>query len=275
MLVWCARRATGAEFNKRRRAQVADLASMTGHAARSPPVPFGRSLQSGGVLVVRLCRRRQMNPRMSATVVDRILRWRKAWVGEGAHGDSHGRLFVTFFGVEHGCPADRAEPELELVSLVTDTNVLGCGAKDLIGGGEGSQHCKDTAGPLLTGEAVANADSQRFTLNFNPQLPAATRGRSRTHSAPPAMLSANRLRVCRRTFGLAMPRWNVVERAPTLGAALAEAAAALPASAPSRHTANRAGPLSRHPSCSSHFATTWLELWNIEYGSGQGTNARS
>jgi hypothetical protein len=74
-----------------------------------------------------------MNPRMSATVVDRILRWRKAWVGEGAHGDSHGRLFVTFFGVEHGCPADRAEPELELGSLVTDTNVLGCGAKDLMG----------------------------------------------------------------------------------------------------------------------------------------------
>lgn len=118
---------------------------------------------------------------MSATVIDRILRWRKAWIGEGAHGDAHRRLFVTFFGVEHGCPADRAEPELELGSLVTNANVLSCGAKDLIGCGEAGQRCKDTARPTLTGEAVANADSEWFTLNFNTQLAAGTRGCSRTH----------------------------------------------------------------------------------------------
>jgi hypothetical protein len=111
---------------------------------------------------------------MSATVVDRILRWRKVRVGEGAHGDSHRRLFVTFFGVEHGRPADRAEPEPEPGALVTRANVLGGGAKDLIGCSEGGQCGEDTARPTLTGEAVANADSEWFTLNFNTQLSAGT-----------------------------------------------------------------------------------------------------
>jgi hypothetical protein len=118
---------------------------------------------------------------MSATVIDRILRWRKAWIGEGAHGDTHRRLFVTFFGVEHGCPADRAEPELELGSLVTNANVLGRGAKDLIRCGETGERCEDTARPALTGEAVADADSEWFTPNFDTQLAAGTRGCSRTH----------------------------------------------------------------------------------------------
>lgn len=88
---------------------------------------------------------------------------------------------MTFFGVEHGCPADRAEPELEPGSLVTNAKVLSCGAKDLIGCGEAGQRCKDTARPTLTGEAVANADSEWFTLNLNTQLAAETRGCSRTH----------------------------------------------------------------------------------------------
>jgi len=113
--------------------------------------------------------------------MDRILRWRKAWIGEGAHGDVHRRLFVTFFGVEHGRPANGAEPELELGSLVANANILGCGAKDFIGCGEAGKLCKETARPALTGEAVANADSEWFTRNFNPQLAAGTRGCSRTH----------------------------------------------------------------------------------------------
>ena len=118
---------------------------------------------------------------MSATVIDRILRWRKAWIGEGAHGDTHRRLFVTFFGVEHGCPADRAEPELEPGPLVTNANVLSCGAKDLVGWGEAGQRCKDAPRPTLTGKAVANADPEWFTLNFDTQLTAGTGGCSRTH----------------------------------------------------------------------------------------------
>jgi hypothetical protein len=117
---------------------------------------------------------------MSATVIDRILRWRKAWVGEGAHGDTHRRLFVIFLGVEHGCSADRAEPELEPGSLVTNANVLRCGAIDLVRYREAGQHRKDTARPTLTGEAVANANAEWFTLNFNAQLSTGTRGCSRT-----------------------------------------------------------------------------------------------
>ena len=118
---------------------------------------------------------------MSATVVDGILRWREARVGEGAHGDTHRRLFLTFFGVEHGGPADRAEPEPEPGSLVTNANVLSCRARDLIRCGEGGQRGKDTARPTLTGEAVANPDAEWFTLNFDAQLAAGTGGRARTH----------------------------------------------------------------------------------------------
>ena len=97
---------------------------------------------------------------------------------------------MTFFGVEHGGPADRAEPGPEPGSLVTTANVLSYRAKDLIGCGEGGQRGKDTARPTLTGEAVANADSEWFTLNFNTQLSAGTRGCSRTHLAPRRMLFA-------------------------------------------------------------------------------------
>jgi hypothetical protein len=130
---------------------------------------------------------------MSATVIDRILRWRKAWVGEGAHGNTHRRLFVTFLGVEHGGAADRAEPEREPGSLVTNANVLRCGAEHLIGCGEGGQRGKDTARPTLTGEAVANADSEWFTPDLNTQLSAGTRGCSRTDLAPRGMLFARAL----------------------------------------------------------------------------------
>jgi hypothetical protein len=118
---------------------------------------------------------------MSAAVIDRISRGRKARIGEGAHGDTHGRLLVTFFSVEHGRSADGAEPKPELGALIADTNMLGRGAKDPIGGGEAGQRCKDAAGPTLTGEAVANANPKRFAANFDAQLAAGTRGCSRTH----------------------------------------------------------------------------------------------
>jgi hypothetical protein len=99
-------------------------------------------------------------------------------------------LFVTFFGVEHGCPADRAESELEPGSLVADANVLGCGAENLIGSGEAGQRRENAACPTLTGEAVANANAEGFAINFNAQLAAGTRGCSRPHSAPRGMLFA-------------------------------------------------------------------------------------
>jgi hypothetical protein len=104
---------------------------------------------------------------MSAAVVDRIARRRKSRVGEGAHGDAHSRLFVPFLGVEHGRPADRAEPEREPGSLITDAHVLGCTAGGLVGGGKAGQRRKDTSGATLTGEAVANADSEWLPLDVN------------------------------------------------------------------------------------------------------------
>jgi len=88
---------------------------------------------------------------MSAAIIDRILRRRKAWVGKGAHGDAHRRLFLTLFGVENCCPADRAEPECELGSLIPDTNVFGGGTEDFERSGETGQCREDTAGPLLAG----------------------------------------------------------------------------------------------------------------------------
>lgn len=121
----------------------------------------------GWVFVVYPGAWRQLNPGMSAAVIDRSLRRRKARVGKGAHGDTYIRLLVTLFGMEHGCPTDRAEPECEPGSLVTDANVLRCGARDLVGRGKVGQSGKDTARSTLAGEAVANADSEWFSLHFN------------------------------------------------------------------------------------------------------------
>jgi hypothetical protein len=83
--------------------------------------------------------------------------------------------------MEDSGAANRAEPESEPRSPITDANVLGCGAKDLVWGGEAGQRRKDTAGSTLTGEAVTNADSKWFTLDFNAQLAARTRGCSFSH----------------------------------------------------------------------------------------------
>lgn len=69
---------------------------------------------------------------MSATVINGILRGRKTWVGEGADGDRDGGLFAPLFGVKHGRPAARAEPEPEFGAVVTDAHVVGRRAEDLI-----------------------------------------------------------------------------------------------------------------------------------------------
>jgi len=85
---------------------------------------------------------------------------------------------MTVFRVENGCPADRAEPECERGPLVTDANVLGGGARDLVGRGKAGQRREDTARSTLAGEAVANADSQWLPLHFDAQLTTGTRGDS-------------------------------------------------------------------------------------------------
>ena len=120
---------------------------------------------------------------MPATLIDRDLRLRKTWVGKGTHGDTHRRLLVTLFGVEHRCPAHRTESEPEPGALVADAHVFGGSAANLIRCREAGQRCENTAGPALTGEAVANADVERFTMNLDAQLAAATISGTRPHSA--------------------------------------------------------------------------------------------
>ena len=115
---------------------------------------------------------------MSAAVVDGDSRRRKARIGKCPYGDAHVRLLATFFGVEHGRPADWAEAERELGPLVTDANVLGRIAKDSVRRGEAGQHGKDAARSPLASEAMADADSARLSLNFDAQLAAGTRGGS-------------------------------------------------------------------------------------------------
>jgi hypothetical protein len=88
---------------------------------------------------------------------------------------------MTLFGVEHGRSADRAEPECESGALVTDANVLGGGAEDLVGSGETGESREDTARSTLAGKAVANAHAPGFALHFDAQLAAGTRGGSRMH----------------------------------------------------------------------------------------------
>jgi hypothetical protein len=143
---------------------------------------------------------------MSATIINRNLRWRKTWVGEGPHGDTRRRLFATVFGVKHCCAAYRAEPKLELRPVVADPHVLAGGTGNLIGRGEAGQRRENAACPALTCEAVANANAEGFARNFNAQLPAGTRSGSRTHSAPRRTLFAlwsTRIRPARPTGNLA------------------------------------------------------------------------
>jgi hypothetical protein len=78
--------------------------------------------------------------------------------------------------MKHGGAADRAEPEQELGSVISDTQVFRRDAEDLKGSREAGQRREDAASPSLTGEAVADADASRFTLNLDAQLPAGARG---------------------------------------------------------------------------------------------------
>jgi hypothetical protein len=174
---------------------VADRDQCRGRPRSSWPTPagkkgvlsFGQGLRSGGVLGVGPCPWRELDPGMSAAVVDGVVGRRKAGIGEGADGDAHGRVLVAFFGVEQVGPADGAEAELESGAVVADADVLGCGADDLIGGGEGGERREDAAGPALAGNAVADADAERLALDLDAQLAAGTGRRSRTHYPPPGM----------------------------------------------------------------------------------------
>jgi hypothetical protein len=88
---------------------------------------------------------------------------------------------VTVFGVEDGSPTNWAEPEYELGSSIPDANVFGGGAEDLERSGKAGQCREDTAGCLLTGKAVANANFSWFAFDLNAQLSAGARGYSKRH----------------------------------------------------------------------------------------------
>ena len=140
-------------------------------------------MYSSGIFVERSRAWRQLNPRMPAALVDGKSRRWKARVSKRAHGDAH-RLIVTIFGVEDGSPTNWAKPEYEPCSLIPDTDVFGGGTEDFERSREAGQCCEDTAGPLLAGEAVANANSTRFAIDLNAQLSAGARGCSERHLAP-------------------------------------------------------------------------------------------
>ena len=117
---------------------------------------------------------------MPAALVYGKSRCGKAGVGKRAHGDAH-RLSVTVSGVEDGGSTNWAKPEYESCSLIPDTDVFGGGTEDFERSREAGQCCEDTAGPLLTGKAVANANSTRFAFDLNAQLSAGARGCSGRH----------------------------------------------------------------------------------------------
>ena len=79
---------------------------------------------------------------------------------------------MTVFCVEDGSTTNWAEPESELGSLIPDTDVFGGGTEDFERSREAGQCCEDTAGPLLAGEAVANATSSWLAFDLNAQLSA-------------------------------------------------------------------------------------------------------
>jgi hypothetical protein len=108
---------------------------------------------------------------MPATVVDGNCGQWKVRVGKRTDSDTDSAIFANF-GVEDGSSTNGAEPEDELGTLVPDTNVFGGVAKDLEGRVEAGQCGEHTAGPLLAGEAMADANASWLALNSNPQLSA-------------------------------------------------------------------------------------------------------
>ena len=95
---------------------------------------------------------------MPTDVVDGNSRRWKARVSKSTYSDAN-ILIVTVFSVEDGCPTAGAETEYDLGSLIPDTNVSGGAAEDFERSREAGQCCENTAGPLLAGEAVANANA--------------------------------------------------------------------------------------------------------------------
>ena len=116
---------------------------------------------------------------MSTAVIDGNARRWKAGVSKRTHGDAH-RLIVTVFGVEDGRPANWAEPEYELGSLIPPRTYSVAVPKTL-NGPEKLASAAKTLPVLCWHQAVANAHASRFAFDFNAQLSAGARGCPRRH----------------------------------------------------------------------------------------------
>ena len=135
--------------------------------------------------VVRRQPRRQLDPGVAAGVVDRILRRRKARIGESSDRDGDTRGILAFFGVEYGRPADGAEPEAESGAGVAGSDILGGDTGNAVGAGETGKGGEDAAGPTLARQTVTDADSDGLARNLNAELAAGSGGGARAHSTAP------------------------------------------------------------------------------------------
>jgi hypothetical protein len=119
---------------------------------------------------------------MPTLLVDRDRRGRKARVREGPDGDGD-LLFVTFLDVEDRLAAFGAEGEPESCAFVSDSDELRAVALYGHGlAGKARLRAKDAAGPALTSVAVADGDTDWFSVDLSPKLTAATRCDANRHA---------------------------------------------------------------------------------------------
>jgi hypothetical protein len=77
--------------------------------------------------------------------------------------------------------AHRAKPEPEAGTSIASAHVLGGLAEHTIRSSKTCECGKDTPRPSLAGEAMANANEPRFTVDFDAKLTALARSCTRCH----------------------------------------------------------------------------------------------
>lgn len=123
---------------------------------------------------------RQVDPVMPPSVVDRHGRGWKCRIPKPANRDAD-PIIDTVFGMEQVAAADRAEAEHEARTVIADAPVFGCVARHLIRRSEARERGKNAAGALLAGVTVADANTERFTVDLDAKLAAAAGCGSRGH----------------------------------------------------------------------------------------------
>lgn len=137
-------------------------------------------LQSGGIPLVRVDVVGQPHPAVPSALVNGVLRRRKRRVGEGADGHRN-RSVATFFRMKDVRAANGTESKPKPCALVARTNELAGNAGNCVRRTKCGDGGKDAPGSLLTGEAMAYANAERFALHLDLQLAATTGRRSRSH----------------------------------------------------------------------------------------------